>query len=570
MTTLLREAMPTWRRRLTSATLGTIADAMMIALMALSLWLIVRASEQPPILHLTFAIVGVRALAIGRAVFRYLERLASHDSALKQLASLRAESFRRLVPRMPAAIVEQRTGDVHATLVEDIDQLQDQPLRVWQPLVVSLVTVSLALAVIAVASPVAALVNVAFLVLGGGVGIVLILRRSGRNHEAMTRLRGALTDALLERLEAATVLHVFGVTAQQDRRILEVSAVLSRLQRRNVGVLAAASAILSLSAGLASLATLTMLAPAAEHTAAMIGSLVIVPAAIFEVFGSVLGAVQARQLVRASATRLEHLLDRELPPQIPVETNLGSGFLPRPDAPLICLRDVSATYPGATTPAVSGVSFELHAGETLVVTGESGAGKTTLASVLVRFLEYEGSYELAGTEARTLSTHDVRERVGLCEQVPHLFDADLRQNLLFARPDADDEELWTALERVGLHEWAQRRDGLDTRVGEHGALVSGGQAQRISLARVLLADFPVVILDEPTAGVDVDRADHVMGDMLRALPPDRAVIVITHTELPRGIPHLKHLRLTPPLQAPPGSVPADPGPGEPSNGRRSQ
>ena len=159
----------------------------------------------------------------------------------------------------------------------------------------------------------------------------------------------------------------------------------------------------------------------------------------------------------------------------------------------------------------------------------------TLALALVRLLDYQGSYRVGGVEARELSPYEARGTVGLIDQRPHLFDADLRQNLKFARDTASDEELLAVLDRVGLGSWVRERGGLGSRVGERGALVSGGQAQRIALARALLADFPVVILDEPTAGVDRELADRLLTDMLGALPSDRAVVLITHTELPEGI-----------------------------------
>ena len=199
------------------------------------------------------------------------------------------------------------------------------------------------------------------------------------------------------------------------------------------------------------------------------------------------------------------------------------------------MRDLAVRHPGAEIDAVAGIAFDLDAGQTLVVTGESGAGKSTLALALVRFLEYRGSYRLRGIEARNLPIAQVRRVVGLCEQTPHLFDADLRQNLKFARDTASDDDLMAALDQVGLGAWARARGGLDAAVGEHGALVSGGQAQRIALARAILADFPVVVLDEPTAGVDRELADRLLTDLVGAVPSDRAVILITHTELPAGI-----------------------------------
>ncbi|WP_448004410.1 ATP-binding cassette domain-containing protein [Agromyces bauzanensis] len=163
--------------------------------------------------------------------------------------------------------------------------------------------------------------------------------------------------------------------------------------------------------------------------------------------------------------------------------------------------------------------------------GGSGAGKTTLAHVLVRFLDYAGSYRLGSVEASSLDPRDVRRLVGLVEQRPWLFDEDLRQNLIFARDTATDEELLDVLERVGLRDWVEERGGLDARVGERGALVSGGQAQRLALARAMLADFPVLVLDEPTANVDPDRADALLQDLLAAAG-GRTVLLIAHTGAP--------------------------------------
>ncbi|MFC6235925.1 ATP-binding cassette domain-containing protein, partial [Leucobacter soli] len=238
-----------------------------------------------------------------------------------------------------------------------------------------------------------------------------------------------------------------------------------------------------------------------------------------------------------------------LPPELPRDPGRSSGrrSVPAPaTAPsrgssLLEVSGLSARYPGAADEALSGVSFVLEPGRTLVVTGESGAGKSTLALALVRLLEYAGSYRVRTAdgelvEARDLPGAELRSIVGLCEQTPHLFDADLRQNLLFAREGATDAELVAVLERVGLGSWLRERGGLAAPVGERGALVSGGQAQRIALARAILADFPVVILDEPTAGVDRELADLLLQDLLGAVPEDRAVMLITHTELPAGLP----------------------------------
>lgn len=548
---VLARAMPSRARRAPGLVLGVLADACIVGLLGLSLWLVVRAGEQPPILHLTFAIVGVRALAIGRAAFRYAERLVSHDAALGQLATLRAETFAALVPRVPGAIESHRRGEVLATFVDDVDQLQDEPLRVRQPLVVSLVVTLLSLAVVAVVSPLAALVLAIALAASGWLAVRLSARLAAAHDRELSRARGALVDALLDRFAAAETLAAYGALGRQRARIAAAEAELARIQTRRARSAGLTGAILSLGAGLASVATLLLLQPALGGglSAPLFAAVVVLPASVFEVFAQTPAAIAARRAVVASAERVAELTEAELPAEIPVERadaaadTAGAPTAAAPGAPLVEVTDLAVRHPGAERDAVSGLSFALGAGETLVVTGESGAGKSTLALALARLLAYRGSYRLRGVEVDALPIAEVRRTVGLCEQDPHLFDSDLRQNLKFARDTATDAELLAALDRVRLGDWARERGGLDAAVGERGALVSGGQAQRIALARALLADFPVVVLDEPTAGVDREVADALLVDLLAAVPEDRAVILITHTGLPDGLPAERLTRL---------------------------
>ena len=560
--TVIRRAVPSGRRSAFGLVLGVCADLCVVGLLALSMWLIVRAGEQPPILHLTFAIVGVRAFAIGRAAFRYAERLASHDAALAQLAVLRASTFEALVPRVPGAIESRRRGDVLTAFVDDVDQLQDEPLRVRQPLIVSSVVVCLSIVVLALISPIAAVILTLLLLATGLLSAWLSARVSAASDRALSEARADLADALLERFSAAEVLTAYGATSLQRERIVAAERRLASAQSTRVRSAGLTAALLSLASGVTSVLVLLALAPllgdsagggfaggfVGELSAPLFAAAVIVPAAVFEVFAQVPAALVARRTVLASARRVAELTEAPLPAEIPVD-GPPVAHLDRVDEqphtelvegrsgpqPLLSVRDLSVRHPGALAPAVAGVSFDLNPGDTLVVTGESGAGKSTLALALVRLLDYQGSYRVGGVEARELSPYEVRGTVGLIEQRPHLFDADLRQNLKFARDTASDEELLAVLDRVGLSSWVRERGGLGSRVGERGALVSGGQAQRIALARALLADFPVVILDEPTAGVDRELADRLLTDMLGALPSDRAVVLITHTELPEGI-----------------------------------
>ncbi|MDO3699406.1 ATP-binding cassette domain-containing protein, partial [Curtobacterium flaccumfaciens] len=195
----------------------------------------------------------------------------------------------------------------------------------------------------------------------------------------------------------------------------------------------------------------------------------------------------------------------------------------------LAVHDLTVRWPGAAEPAVDGVAFTLAPGEVVVLQGPSGAGKSTLVDALVRFVEHEGSYTLDGVEAKAMHPDAVRARVGLIEQDPFVFDQSVRQNLLFARETATDDELLAVLDRVGLGDWVVRRGGLDAPVGERGVLVSGGQAHRLALARALLHAFPVLVLDEPTADVDPDLGDTVLRDLVTtARAAGRTVVIVSH------------------------------------------
>ena len=566
---VVQRALPTRVARTPGMLLGVLADITVVALLGLSMWLIVRSAEQPPILHLTFAVVGVRALAIGRAALRYLERLASHDAAFAQLGRLRTATFEALVPRVPGALGDRPRGEVLGGFVDDLDALQDEALRVRQPFWVSVLVTLLSIAVLALIHPIASFILFVALAVSCGLAVWVSHRVAGHTERELAAARGELADALLERIAAAETLAAFGALSRARGRIEAAELRLAAVQRRSVRSVGFTGAIVGLGAGLASLGILLALRPltGTEVSATLFAAAVIVPAAVAEVSVQLPLAIAARRAVWASAERVAVLTETPIPPEIPVEdavneapntagshavTERAARDRPSGDdsaaVPFLTLTEVTARYPGAARPAMPPVSAQVHAGELLIVTGESGSGKSTLASVLVRMLEYDGSYHLHGVEARTLPLSTVRTQIGLCEQQPHVFAADLRQNLKFARETASDDELYAVLDRVGLADWARERDGLDTDLGQRGSLVSGGQAQRIALARVLLADFPVVVLDEPTAGVDRTRADALLRDLLGALPADRAAVLITHTQVPAGVTG-QHLHLEAPAPA---------------------
>lgn len=535
---VLRGAVPPARRFWAAIASGFLSEASAVALLAVSAWLIVRASEQPPVLYLSMAVVGVRLFALSRASFRYLERLTGHDAALRQLAATRSGLVRRLIPLAPDGLGRTRRGSVLGALVDDVDDLQNLPLRVIEPLAGSALVVLGSIVLVAVVYPPAGLTLALCLVAAGLVATLWGWAVGGRAERSIAPLRARLTDALLDHFGSLDVLVAYGAEAASRQRIRDADAAISRAVVRRAVAQAGTAALVTLLAGAASIAAIAVAAPVARDGTGPDGPalavIVLVPMAVFEVFAAVPLAAAAWRQVRASATRIAESLPDGLPAGLVDDTTASTGIAPDLGTGLK-LRDVSARWPHAEGAALHDIDLDVAPGERVLVVGSSGAGKSTLAHVLVRFLDCSGTYEIGGTPVGRIAADDLRLAVGLCEQRPMLFDETIRQNLLFARDTATDAELEKSLERVGLGPWLREHGGLDARVGERGALVSGGQAQRIALARALLREFPVLVLDEPTAGVDPAASDALLTDLLRAVPDDRAVVLISHVSVPDGL-----------------------------------
>jgi len=542
---VLRLAQPRARWFTPGLSAGITSAVMAVALLACSAWLITRAAEMPSLAFLGLAVVGVRAFAIFRSVFRYLERLTSHDAAFRQLAELRLGIFRRIVPLAPAGLAHTGRGDLLTRLVRDVDDLQDLPLRVVQPLLVAGSTALLTVIGVYLIVPAAGIILLVCLLLAAIFGTLLSGSLAARADRELAPLRGELANQVLEIVENLDVLTAFDALPSRLSELDSTDRNLRRATlRRSVGV-GVQTAIVSLFAGAATLGALYVGIPALSTGGGVLSPTllvptlavaVLVPMSVFEIFGMIPLAVSAWRQVRVSAQRVADVVPLGVPTEIPTDTTTPEALLlPGQVAPSIVvdLKDLGARWPGQTEAGVAGVTLRLAPGDRVHLAGPSGAGKTTLAQALVRFLDYTGSFRLNGVEARLLDQTEIRKVVGLCEQRPWLFDDSIRQNLLFARDTATDVELGDVLARVGLADWTFQRGGLDARVGERGALVSGGQAQRIALARALLADFPVLIVDEPTANVDAEGADALVRDILTAAADShRAVLLISHTPVP--------------------------------------
>jgi ATP-binding cassette subfamily C protein CydCD len=507
--------------------LGSLALGSAVGLMATSGWLISRASQQPPVLYLMVAVTATRAFGIGRAVFRYAERLVSHDAVLRMLADTRVAVFRRLERLAPAGLRRTRRGDLLSRLVADVDALQDYWLRWLLPAGAAVVVSAASVGFTAWLLPEAGAVLAAGL-LAAGAGVPLVTGAVARRAEhRLAPARGVLATRVADLLTGTAELTVAGALPARTAQAREADGVLTRIASRAATATALGDGLTALISGLTVTAAALVGAQAVAAgrlDGVTMAVVVLTPLAAFEAVLGLPLAVQYRQRVRRSAERVYEVLDAPEP--------VGEPDRPRqaPASPFpVAVRGLAARHAGQDRDALAGLDLTLEEGRRIAVVGPSGSGKTTLAQVLLRFLDADaGSYTLAGVDAYALHGDDVRRLVGLCAQDAHLFDSSLRENLLLARKDATEDDLRAALGRARLLDWADGLpDGLDTLVGEHGARLSGGQRQRLALARALLADFPVLVLDEPAEHLDLPTADALTADLLAATE-GRTTLLITH------------------------------------------
>ncbi|MGP3967925.1 thiol reductant ABC exporter subunit CydC, partial [Streptomyces sp. 6N223] len=527
-----------------AAVLGVLAVASGVGLMATSGWLISRASQQPPVLHLMVAVTATRAFGIGRAVFRYAERLLSHDAVLRILAELRVTTYRGLVRLVPSAVPRRGgrggRGDLLARLVSDIDALQDRYLR-WLLPAVSAAAVSLAaVAFTGWLLPAAGAALAAGLLVAGVAVPALVSAVARRTERQLAPARGELSDRVLGLLTGTAELTVAGALPARRAAVRDADARLTALAARSAAATALGGGLAALAAGLTVTAAAWLGAGAVADgrlSGVWLATVVLVPLAAFEAVAGMPQAVQQRQRVARSAERVSEILNAPAPVREPERP------APAPASPFpLRLRGLTAGYPDADAPqrpALDGIDLDLTPGRRVAVVGASGSGKTTLARCLLRFLDpadnaTSGTYTLGpeGIPATALDGDAVRRMVGLCAQDAHIFDSTIRENLRLARPDADEPALRAALADARLLTWVDSLpEGLDTPVGEHGARLSGGQRQRLALARALLADFPVLVLDEPAEHLDLPTADALTADLLAATE-GRAAVLITHRLAP--------------------------------------
>ena len=524
---LLRLANPPRARLALGTVLGALTVLFGVGLMATAGYLISRAAERPAILSLMVAIVAVQFFGLGRPVLRYLERLVSHDGALGVLGGVRARFYERIEPLAPAQLDSYREGDLLSRMVADVDAMQNLYLRGIGPPLVALLAGAVSVGVAAAFLPAAGLVLAAGLLAGGLVVPALSGFLALRARERQAAARGELAAEVVELLGAGPELVAFGAEQTRLAHVRAADRTLVRLARRDALAGGVADGLGLVVAGLTVAGVLVVSIAAFDHghlDRVLIAALALLAVAAFEAVTPVAAAARELSATLAAGRRILQPIAQGPAVREPADP------APAPRWPFtVTLDGVRARYPGQPRPALESVSLRLEPGEHVALLGPSGAGKTTVANLLLRFLDpEEGHVQIGGRELRDYRQDDIRRAISVAGQESHLFSTSIRDNVRLARPDASDSEIEQALRRARIWDWVcGLPDGLDTLVGEQGRELSGGQRQRIVLARALLADAQVLVLDEPTAHLDPATADDLIRDVFSAAG-DTTVLLITH------------------------------------------
>jgi ATP-binding cassette, subfamily C, bacterial CydC len=523
---LLKLAAPFARAMVLAVLLGVATIGSSIGLMTTSAYLISKASLRPSIAELQVAIVGVRFFGISRGILRYLERYVSHQVTFRLLRRLRVWFYEALEPLAPARLLQFRSGDLLARIVGDIATLENFYLRVIAPPAVALVTALLAGAVLAYFDPrIAGWWLLLFSLAGAGVPL-LAQRLGQRPGKRLVEVQAALKSTLVDGVQGVADLLAFGQDGLYANRACALGREMSALQGRMASVSGLHTALTGLLMNLGVLVVLVVAIPLVSSGRLDGVYLALLVLAVVSSFEAVLPLPQAFQYLENSlvaADRLFAIVDAE-----PAVIDSASA-LPSPQDFDLQVDGLRFSYGDSGPPALDGVSFSVGRGEQVAVVGPSGAGKSTLVHLLVRFWEYEeGQILLGGRDMRAYSQEDVRRAISVVSQRTSLFNATVRDNLLLARPEATEAEMVDAARRAHIHSFLESLPkGYDTWIGEQGLRLSGGQRQRLAIARAILKDAPILILDEATANLDALTERDLLTE-LQDLAVGRTTLMISH------------------------------------------
>ncbi|WP_372176766.1 thiol reductant ABC exporter subunit CydC [Xanthomonas axonopodis pv. phyllanthi] len=482
---------------------------------------------------------GIRALTFARIVSRYGEKLIGHDATLRIARDLRVWFFRRALPLAPGRLSATRTGDLLARLMSDIGEVDGLSVRALAPLAALLgIWLGGVAAAALIYLPAACLLLVLGVLIGGLVPWQ-VARGGAQREQLRAQQRTALRTQAFEGLEGAADLAAVDAQGAWLQRSDAAAAAVTggdRIQRRR---LITGNLLHALCGGLGLASMLWLALGAAERgliAAELAAGLVFLTMALLEVWAGAGLALQALQSARVAAGRLQAIVD-----QAPSVSDPAHAIdVPRTGT--LQLQQVSFAWPGSVRPVLHALDLTLAPGERIAISGDSGSGKSTVLALLLRLWDPQaGQLRYAGIDLRHLAQAQWHQRIAWLPQNAPVFAGSVRDNLLIGDAAADDAALWQVLQQVRLGAWASANNGLDTWVGENGATLSAGQARRLALARALLRDAPILLLDEPTDGLDVDTAHALLVDLAAALG-ERSLVMITHDALPPGVVQ-RHYRM---------------------------
>jgi ATP-binding cassette subfamily C protein CydC len=469
---------------------------------------------------------AIRASAIGRTAGRYLERVVNHEAALRQLAGLRVWFYRRLEPLAPARLQTHHSADLLSRIRADIDALDNLYIRILVPVLVAAAAIVCVFLITALLDRALALVLATMLAVAGMLVPLLARYLAKAPGRRLVHTEAELRRIAVDGTQGLSELLVYGAAQGHARRLDAASRALVGDQRHMARVAGLGHAAVGLSGSLALWLVLWLgipLAQTGELASPQVAMLVLLTLAAFEAVAPLPLAFQQLETTLTAARRLFSIADTK-----PAVTD-PPGPSPRPAGHSIEIRDLRFHYPEASSWSLNGIDLELPEGQRIALVGATGSGKSTLLSLLLGFHEADsGEIRLGGEPLGAFRGDDLRERITLVSQHTHLFAATVRDNLLLAAPDASQARLEQVCETAQIRDFIRSLpEGYDTWVGETGVRMSGGQARRIAIARALLRDAPILLLDEPTEGLDA-RTEHDLLGAVQALMEGRSTLLVTH------------------------------------------
>ena len=514
-----------WRWMTLSVILGAATIGSSIGLLSASAYIIAMAALGPSIAELQLAIVSVRFFGIARGLFRYLERLASHQTTFRLLAKIRVWFYEQLEPLAPAKLFDLQSGDLLARMISDIETLQQFFLRVLAPpLVAIIITLAAGFFVGRYHAPLSWLL-ISGLLLAGLILPVLIQNKSRKDGQRLIQTRAKLQTKLTETFQGTADLLALNADHEQLKQVNQMNNTFLSSQRQMGKAQAAGNALSGLILHLTITAILIMAIPlVATQTITGVDLTVIILAVIasFEAVFPLPETFNNLEKTLVAGRRLFEMVDTESAGRDP------SHPLSKPASFDLQIKGLSFQYDDGSL-ALDDLDFQLPDAGFLAIVGPSGAGKSTLVNLLLRFWDPDkGHIFLEGKDLREYCASDIRSWMGVLSQNTQIFNGTVRDNLLLANPEADDEALIATAQRALIHDFIMTLpDGYETWVGEEGALLSGGERQRLALARVLLKDAPILILDEPTANLDA-LVEQALFESLREIMREKTTILISH------------------------------------------